>query len=371
MKKILLVANTDWYLYNFRLSLAKALQQHGHQVILVSPPGRFVAALQEAGLAWLPWEVGRKSIAPWAELPAVFSLAQIYRRQRPDIVHHHTLKPIIYGTLAARLLKLPAVINSVAGLGYVFSAGQTKARLLRPLTRRFFNLAAAHPRCEWIFENAADRHELLNQSLLVPARTHLIQSVGVDVERFAPSPEPPDPPVVLFAGRMLADKGVGVLVEAVRLLGASISVRLQLIGESDPGNPSSISPAALRAWQADGLVEWHGFRPDMQSAYAAAHIVALPTAYGEGVPTVLLEAAACARPIVASDTPGCRAIVQPGVNGLLVPPNDPAALAAALRTLLADPALRQHMGAAGRQLVLDKFTNTHVNAQTLAVYHNL
>jgi glycosyltransferase involved in cell wall biosynthesis len=197
--------------------------------------------------------------------------------------------------------------------------------------------------------------------------------VGVDIARFSPAPEPEGIPVVVLPARMLWDKGAGVLVEAARLLHAGTlpnerKLRVALVGVPDPGNPDSIGEDTLRGWKAEGAVEWWGWQEDMSTVYSRCHIVTLPTVYGEGVPTALLEAAACGKPLVATDAPGCRDVVHHESNGLLVPPNDPAALAAALRRLVDDPDLRGRMGVASRQLVLEKFTTEQVNAATLQVY---
>jgi glycosyltransferase involved in cell wall biosynthesis len=176
---------------------------------------------------------------------------------------------------------------------------------------------------------------------------------------------------VVLPARMLWDKGVGVLVDAARILHPRVQVQVALVGEPDSGNPGTVDPGILRQWHAEGVVEWRGWRSNMEKIYQESHIVTLPTTYGEGVPTVLLEAAACGRPLVASDTPGCRQVVQDGVNGFLVPPNDPQALAEALERLVCDPELRGRMGAAGRELVLQKFTHAQINAATLDVYARL
>jgi glycosyltransferase involved in cell wall biosynthesis len=374
LNRIILVSNTDWYLYNFRLSLAQYLRAQGCEVLLVSPEGHYAAALQEQGFRWLPWKLGRQTLAPWRELGALRQLERLYRRLRPDLVHQHTVKPVLYGSLAARLAGVPAIVNSVTGLGYVYLSRTAKARLLRPLVTRFYRLAlnqALKARPAVIFENASDRQFFIEQRIISTERSWLIEGVGVDPRRFTPQPEPEGAPVVLFAGRLLWDKGLGVLVEAARLLHRQIAAaRVVLVGEPDPGNPATVDEATLRAWQAEGAVEWWGWRADMPAVYAGSQVVVLPS-LGEGVPTTLLEAAACGRPIVASDVPGCRAIVTPGENGLLVPPNDPQALAQALATLLADPALRGRMGAGGRQAILAKFTIEQINAATLAVYRTL
>jgi glycosyltransferase involved in cell wall biosynthesis len=234
-----------------------------------------------------------------------------------------------------------------------------------------YRLVFKLPNCGVIFENSHDQEYFIENHLVDRSRTWLIEGVGVDQERFFPAPEPEGTPVILLAARMLWDKGVGVLVEAARLLKAEIPVRVALVGDPDPGNPATVSRKTLEDWNTDGVVEWWGWQPDMPEVYRRCHIVTLPTMYGEGVPTTLLEGAACGRPLVATDIPGCRQVVIPGHNGFLVPTNDPQALAEALKCLARDPALRGRMGAASRQLVMQKFTHAQVNTATLQVYERV
>jgi glycosyltransferase involved in cell wall biosynthesis len=371
MSRLFLSANTDWYLYNYRLSLAEAARRQGYEVVLVSPPGKYVAELEQRGFRWLGWNLERRSVNPLVELLTLLRMAAIYRRHRPDLVHHHTAKSVLYGSLAARLSGVPAVVNSITGRGYIYQADSQKARLLRHIVEPLYRLAFASPHCAAIFENDDDRRYFLSHGLVPEKRTWLIPGVGVDPERFAPHPGPPGTPVILLAGRMLWDKGVGVLVEAARLLRTRTMLRVVLVGEPDPGNPAAVDTAMLTQWHQEGVVEWWGWRSDMPSVYNQCHVVALPTAYGEGVPTTLLEAAASGRPLVASDIPGCREVIQEGVNGFLVSPNDPQALADALERLALDPQLRSRMGAAGRQLVLEKFTHERINSATLEVYRRI
>jgi glycosyltransferase involved in cell wall biosynthesis len=369
--KILLAANTDWYLHNFRSALASYLLEQGCQVTLVSPPGQYAEQFASKGLRWIPWELGRQSLAPWQEIGSLRQIYTIYRQEKPDLVHHHTIKPVIYGTLAARVAGVPAMVNSITGRGYIFLDGERKARSLKRLVKPLYRLALNTPRCGVIFENEEDRQYFIANHLIPAKRTWLVEGVGVDPGKFSPQPEPPGEPVILLAARMLWDKGIGVLVEAARLLKADIPARVALVGEPDPGNPASVSQATLQSWHAEGIVEWWGWRTDMPAAYNQSHIVTLPTRYGEGVPTSLIEAAACGRPLVASDISGCRHVVREGENGFLVPPDDPPALAAALKRLVCDAALRGRMGAASRKLVMDKFTHAQVNATTLQIYQQV
>ncbi len=371
MTRLLLSSNTDWYIYNFRIALAEYMQRQGWEVVLVSPPGKYTALMQQRGFRWIPWNLGRQSVSPWQETKSLLEILMIYRREKPDLVHHHTIKPVLYGSLAARLAGVPGVVNSITGRGYIFLGEDRKAQLLKRLVLQIYRLAFNSPRCGVIFENPNDRQYFVDQRLVPAGRTWLIEGVGVDPERFAPLPEPAGVPVVALAARMLWEKGVGVLVEAARILKDETQARIVLVGEPDPGNPGTVSSQTLEKWNTEGLVEWWGWQPEMPEVYNKSHIVTLPTMYGEGVPTTLIEAAACGRPLVATDIPGCREVVLDGHNGFLVPPNDPQALAQALKRLVSDPSLRGRMGAASRQLVMQKFTHAQVNAATLEVYQQI
>jgi glycosyltransferase involved in cell wall biosynthesis len=370
MTKILLVANTDWYLYRYRLSLARFLRAQGLEVVLVSPAGAYAPLIAAEGFRWLAWRLERQSINPFQELRAVISLARILRRERPTLVHLHTIKPVLYGSLAARLVGVPAVVRSITGRGYVFLGQERRARLLRPLVSVLYRFLLFGKGKAAIFENDADRQYFLDQRLVRPAGVHLIEGVGVDTEYYRPLPEPTGTPVILLASRMLWDKGVGTLVEAARLLHSRMEVRVVLAGEPDEGNPASIPLETLRGWNEEKVVEWWGWQEDMRTVYESCHIVTLPS-LGEGLPTTLLEAAACGRPLVATDVPGCRDVVRHGVNGFLVPPGEARSLAEALGRLAQDQELRFRMGTAGRLRVEARFADRSINAQTLEVYRSL
>ncbi len=370
LQKVLLVANTDWYLYNFRCALARLLQERGMEVVLVSPPGRYAPLLQQAGFRWIQWQVGRRSTAPWKEIPALRALKRIYRQEKPVMVHHHTIKPVLYGSLAAQSVGVPLVVNSITGRGYVFMQNDLHSRLLRKIVLFLYSRALNLPRGALICENQSDRDYFINMGLCAKENTWLIEGVGVNVHHFTAQPEAEGTPVVLFAGRLLWDKGLSVLVEAARLLRGTIPLRVVLAGAPDPGNPSSVDESTLCDWEKEGLVERWGFCEDMRRAYSQCHIVCLPT-FSEGLPTVLLEAASSGRPIIASDIPGCRHVVEAGKNGFLVPPRNARALAEVIAKLASDPQLRKKMGACGRQKILQQFTVGHVNEATWGVYQSL
>jgi glycosyltransferase involved in cell wall biosynthesis len=368
MTKLLMSANTDWYLFNFRLSLAKYSRQQGFEVIFVSPPGKFVEEINQRGFRWIEWSLGRQTLNPWHEIRSLLDLAKIYRRERPDLVHHHTVKPVLYGSLIAGWMRVPGIVNSITGRGYIFLGKDRKASMLKLIVEPIYRIALNAPQCNTIFENETDEQYFVNNGLISGDHTWLIPSVGVDPDNFSPLTEPEGVPVILMAARMLWDKGVGVLVESARILKSKYPVRVVLVGEPDVGNPTTINVDTLSKWQQEGVIEWWKWRDDMPAIYNHSHIVTLPTMYGEGVPTTLLEAAACGRPLVASDIPGCRDVIEDGVNGYLIPPNDHYALAEALERLVNDPNSRRRMGLAGRQLILDKFSKHKVNAATFDVY---
>jgi len=364
--KALLFANTDWYLYNFRRDLAQALRARGDEVVLVSPSGEYAARLQALGFRWVEFPLARRGMNPLAELGAIARLVRLYRRERPDLAHHFTIKCVLYGTLAASLAGVPATVNSITGLGYLFLPGGAWKDLLRVFVRAWYR--AVLRGTQVIFENDEDRQAFIAARLIRPEAGHLIAGVGVDLERYRPTPFPDGGPVILLAARLLWDKGVGEFVEAARTLhAAGLAARFALAGRTDPGNPASIPDGQIEAWQREGAVEWWGWSEDMAATLARVSVVCLPS-YREGLPTVLMEAAAAGRPVVTSDTPGCRAALQDGVSGLLVPVRDAGALAAALQDLAGDPARCRSMGAAGRALAEERFSSARIQSRILEVY---
>ena len=370
--KILFFANTEWYLYNFRLPLARYLRDQGHEVVMLSPPGPYVAKLQAAGFRTLSVPMQRRSLNPLRELALLNHIRRLYIQERPDLVHHFTLKCVILGALAARLAGIAACVNSVDGMGYIFTSTDLLARLLRPLVCILLRLALNSRYNRLIVQNPDDQREFLAQRLIRPEHIRLIRGVGVDTERFQPHLRPPGPFRVLLAARLLWDKGVGEYAEAARLLrSAGLPIELRLAGAPDPGNPASVPPDTLADWQRQGLLTLLGHVDDMPALLAETDIVALPTSYREGIPCSLLEAAACGLPIITTDGIGCREVVDPGVNGLLIPPRDPAALAIAIRQLYDDSSTRQRMGHASRAKALAEFDERIVFEQTLAVYDEL
>lgn len=371
MSKIILFANTDWYLYNFRRSLARAVQTAGYEVLLISPPGEYGARFRELGLRWEPLPaMDRRSLNPLRELRALAELVALFRREQPALVHNFTIKCAVYGSIAAMLTGVPARINAVAGLGYVFASNDRRARLLRPLVRALMRLALRGRRSRLILQNHDDARMFLAHRLIEDARVRVIAGSGVDCNRFVPQTRAcNDPPRVLLAARLLWEKGVKEYVQASRTLRAQgRRVRFLLAGASDPGNPAAVPEASVRGWVDDGLVEWIGHVDDMPALFASTDIFVLPSYYREGLPKSLIEAAACATPLITTDMPGCRDVVVDGVDGLIVPPRDAEALCAAIVRLLDAPELARKLGWAARAKVLAKFDERIVIRRTLETY---
>jgi glycosyltransferase involved in cell wall biosynthesis len=372
LKKALMVANTDWYLYNFRFDLIMALKSKGYEPVLVSPSGLYVEKFNEIGFRHIPWEVGRKSIAIWKELRSIREIKKIYQREKPDVVHHHTNKAVLYGTWASNRLGIP-VVNSIPGRGYVFSSEDLRAKLLRPIVQLFFRVVLRSTQKQHlIFENRSDMQFFIDNRYIPPESATLIPSVGVNPEKFAASPVPRNIFTVAFIGRLLEDKGVGVFVEAAKILSErGERYKMVLVGATDKGNPDSYTNEEVQTWVDAGFVEWWGFREDIKEVYEQIHVLAYPTNYGEGVPTTLVEAAASKRAVIASDWPGCREVISHNENGILIPPKNAGALADAIQFLATHKIEYDQMRLALYDLAVEKFNTTIVNSQTIAIYENL
>ncbi|MEO1036546.1 MAG: glycosyltransferase family 4 protein [Pseudomonadota bacterium] len=367
-KKILLVANTDWYLFNFRLGLAEYLQRQGNDVVLLSPTGPYVERLEAAGFRWLELPLRRRSVNPLSELAPLAALVRIYRRERPDLVHHFTIKCVVYGSLAAKLVGVSAVVNAVAGMGTVYSSEQRP--LLRRLVDGLLKVALAGRTTQLILQNPDDVAVFKRHALMPAERTHLIRGSGVDGKRFAVASDvaEQDGCRLLFAARLLWAKGIRDFVDIGQRYAELPNVHFLIAGSIDEGNPDAVSQAYLDDCAGRGAVELLGHVDDMAALLREVDVVILPTRYGEGVPRVLVEAAASGRPLVAYDVPGCREIVVDGQNGFLVPAGDIEKLAAAVDRLIASPELRRSMGRKSREHFATEYDQETVLAKTQAIY---
>ena len=371
---ILFLVTDDWFFLMHRKALALAAQSAGLRVLVATAPGPAVHEIESLGFTHYPRKMRRASRNPLRELIALLDLVRLYRQLQPDIVHQVSIKPIIYGSLAAWIVRIPAVVNAVTGLGFVFITGGRMKKIMRRVIEGAYRLIGKRTLVRFLFENPDDRRHFLEENILNSEQAVLILGSGVDVERFQPQiSEAKNPlPVVLLAARLLWHKGIREFVEAAQLLHEKeIEAEFWLAGMPDMSNPAAVPVSRLLYWHRQGHVRWLGFQKDMPALYQKAAVVCLPTRYREGIPVTLLEAAACAKPLVATDMPGCREIIRDGENGFLVKPGDVPNLAAALEKLLLDSQLREKFGCQGRQLVIDGFSDKKVISDTFTVYKDI
>lgn len=368
--RLLFVVNSARFFLSHRLDLARAAREAGFEVhVATGEREDGEEEIRAGGFEYYPLSMTRTGVRPWEEVMNVIEITGLYRRLRPQLVHHVTVKPILYGGAAARLAGVPAVVNAVTGLGSILAARTVPARVLRALILTGYRFSLSHPRQRLIFQNPDDRDFFLERGLVDEGESVVIRGSGVDVQEFTPTPEPGGDPLVVLASRMLWSKGVGTFVEAARSLDrAGVPARYALVGPEDTTSPDSVSHEQLESLET---VDWWGYCDDMPAVLASSAVVCLPSMYGEGVPRILIEGAASGRPLVATDVPGCREIVRHGHNGLLVSPGEPEELANAIAELLEDRDLRRRMGKHGRVLAESEFSLTSVNRRTIDVYREL
>lgn len=369
---LLFVVNNPAFFMSHRVPVALAAQKAGYDVHVATMDGPAVADIQALGMTHHAIPMTRSGKHPLQELGTLLALVRLFRRLRPDVVHLVTIKPVLYGGIAARIARVPGMVAAISGLGFVFLSNSLKMRLVRAVVARLYRVALGHPNSRVIFQNANDRDLLKSLGAVREDQVVIIRGAGVDLDAYRPTPEPPAPPVIVtMVARLLRDKGVQEFVQAAKLLRErGVPVTMQLVGGLDAGNPTSATQADVDAWQQDGCVQALGERSDVAALYAAAHIAVLPS-YREGLPKSLIEAAACGRAVVTTDVPGCRDAIEPNVTGLLVPVRDAAALADAIARLAQDAALRQAMGTAGRALAEREFDINRVARIHVALYDAL
>ena len=368
-RTLVFLLTEDWFFASHFWVRGLAAKAAGWRVILIARESEATARIRASGIEVIPVPFIRRRLNPFAEFGFALQLAKLYRQIRPDLVHHVALKPIVIGGLAARLAGRQKIVNAPVGLGFVFSSEKLLARLLKPLVTLGLRLTLTPRGARVIFENPDDMRALSEAGMVRPEAAVLIRGAGVDIETFAPAPESAGPVRVILIARMIREKGVADFVAAARLLKGK--AEFVLAGAPDPGNPNTVTEAELRSWEAERLVTWLGPRRDISDLLRGAHIACQPSTYREGLPKSALEAMASGKPLVATDMPGCREAVVHGETGFLVPPGDPAALAAALERLIGDAGLRARFGAAARRRAEENFSDAIICAQTLSVYDAL
>lgn len=366
--RVLYVVTEDWAFLLHRLPMARAAKAAGFEVHVATNAAEGAAAIAREGFALHPVRFARGRLSPTAVLATIRDLRRIHRTVNPTLVHRVAIEPIVIDALAT--LGLPdASVNAITGLGYTFIANSIKARALRQMIGLVLRFLINRPRSVALVQNADDLM-LVSALGVAPDRISLIPGSGVDIERLKPLPDPPGPPTVGFVGRLLDHKGIRTLVAAHRLLRANgLPVELLIAGTPDPANPASVPQDEVVSWTHEPGITWLGYVADIATVWARAHIAVLPSRR-EGLPKSLAEAAACGRPLVATDVPGCREVVRPD-TGFLVPTDDPVALAQAIATLAQSPALRTRFGAAARALVVERFSAHAVGLATVDLYQQV
>jgi glycosyltransferase involved in cell wall biosynthesis len=370
--KVIYVNVEDEFFLGQRLNLALAAKEQGHDVTIASNKSDRHTDILGYGFKYIDTGNSRLGKNPFQQIAAIFRLYSIFKNLKPDIVHNISVKPVIYGSIAAKLSGVPMIVNLINGLGYAYvEDASIKRKFVKHIVTLLYRIALMGQNVRVIFQNPDDRRLFIKKQVVSTENSYTILGSGVDTEYFCPGEDikPNSAPVILYFGRMLWDKGLRYLVEASQLLKSkSIEFDLVLAGEPDASNPASIDEQILRKWEAANLITYLGYRSDILGLIRGADIIVLPSYYREGVPLSLIEAASVGKAIVTTDTPGCREIVIDGHNGFLVPPKDSQFLADKLLTLIESRELREKFGEKSRQRAVDVFSKEIVNKATLSIY---
>jgi glycosyltransferase involved in cell wall biosynthesis len=370
-KRLLFVVNNLAFFLSHRLPIAMAAKDQGFEVHIATPQANHSLEIQDIGFIFHVIPLSRRGKNPFKEMKSIFALYRLMRVVKPDLVHLVAIKPVLYGGILSRVLKVPAVVAAISGLGAIYISTTLRGSFWRVGINQLYRFALNHPNLKVIFQNPDDRQLLLQKGAFSLSQTVLIRGSGVDLLTYRALPKKHNEVVVAMISRLLKDKGVLEYVAAVKMLKSiGIQARFLLIGEPDYGNPEFIDEALLAVWQREGYVELLGFRKDIPQLMQQADIIVLPS-YREGLPKVLLEAAACGRAVITTDVPGCRDAIEPDQTGLLVPMKNANALAMAMKRLIDDPDYQQQLGLAGRALAEREFGIDRVVAAHLDVYRTL
>lgn len=370
-KKLLYLLTEDWFFSSHFMERALASRAAGYEVVIVCRERDHGERIRAAGLRLIGLEFKRRSINPFNELLQLWQIAATYLREKPDLVHQVSAKPIIYGTFAALLTGVPLIVNAPVGMGYIFSSKDWLARFLRPFVRISYHLLANPRRSRVVFENSDDLKYFVDSGGVRACDAILIRGAGVDLNKFSPAVRNNPVPVIALVARMLRDKGVNEYVASAHTLhDQGLEARFLLVGTPDPMNPTSIPLNILKDWHGKKGVEWLGWCEDIPGLLKKIDVMCLPS-YREGLPKSLIEAAACGIPIVTTDAPGCREVVRHGDNGFLTSVGDITQLTEALKQLIKDSELRTRMGNRSLEIAVEKFSSDRVISETLNLYQKL
>ena len=370
-KKLLFIVNVDWFFVSHRLPIAIEALKQGYEVHIATAVTDKLSLLEGSGLTVHSLSLHRSRSGFIKVVTEFLEILSLFHKISPDIVHLVTIKPVLFGGIAARLMKVPSVVSAISGLGFVFVKTNFFGWFRRKIISFLYRLALTHPNQKIIFQNADDQSQICKLANLPVGRTVLIHGSGVNLSLYNMQKLPVGVPIVLLAARLLRDKGVSEFVGAAKLVNSSgIRANFVLVGEVDPSNPESIEQSEIDSWKIDGEVEIWGYRDDMDQVLSLATIVVLPS-YREGFPKVLIEAAACGRAVVTTDVPGCRDAIEDGITGLLVPVHDAKAIADAVLELLNNPQYCEQLGKSGRERAERVFDLRLIVAKHISIYEKL
>ena len=368
MARILFVITEDWALISHRLHLVKAAIAEGHKVALATRFSIHEDMLRELGVMTFHWGLVRRSLNPIGELASILTLRHIIKSFQPDLVHAVAQKPVLYSGILKRLGGKFGFVAALGGIGFIFTSPVLKAKLLRPFISRLLQFCLAGKNTRFILQNPDNICLFETLGIVKTGFTKLVRGSGVEIDQYRPSALPNGVPVIILPARMLWDKGVAEFVNAARSIKEKgFKAEFVLVGDIDRHNSASVRQSQIDEWVSLKIVNHLSRHDHMASIYPETTITCLPS-YHEGLPKVLLEAASCARPVIAFDVAGSREIVKDGKNGFLVPFKDQNRLEAALITLITDRQLCKKMGRAGRKMVEAEFSDRHINRQTFDIW---
>lgn len=372
-KKIVIVSNTSWFIHNFLLSFMKQLQKNNFEIVALAPRDEWSDRFNSLNVSYIEIPIQRQGLNPVTEIRLLMRFYKIYKQEQPDFIFHTTIKPVIFGSFAARRASVKIVLNMIPGLGYVFTGNTFVNKLLRPVVKLLYKSALVNSYRVY-FQNPEDRTYFVEHHLVSADKTEITYGLGVDLNHFQYTPmrEKNGKCVFLLVARMLRDKGVCEFVEAAKAIKKIFPHAVfQLLGRIDSGNPNHIKKEIIDEWVKAGHIQYLGEVNDVRDIVANADVVVLPSYYREGIPNSLMEAMAIGRPIITTDMPGCRETIVNNTNGILIPPKNSKALIDAMRLLIEQPELRIEMGKRGREIAVDRFNVDRVNSMILSAMNDV
>ena len=370
--KILYIVNEPWFFLSHRLPIAIAAQKQGYTIHVATRFGETVKDITDIGFIHHEISLSRNGSSVLSEMLSLLGICKLLQEVKPDILHLVTIKPVLYGGIASRFVPVDRVIAAVSGLGTLFLAEGIKAEMKRKVGTWLYRLALNSKRTKVIFQNPDDKQLLVNLKAVKPEQTMLIRGSGINIAEFSFFPENlVSKPVVTFAARLLFDKGLAEYIEAIKILNKKgLEASYQIVGDLDPGNLTSAKQKDIEQWQSIPNLTVVGYQKNMATVFKHSNIVVLPS-YREGLPKVLIEAAACGRAVITTDVPGCRDAIEANKTGLLVAAKSSTELACSIERLIIDADLRVKMGAAGRQLAEKVFSIEQVVDKHLSIYQQI